>query len=91
MSLGKKDISINISTKAQISISNSNSLLNFFLTLIKDNSKNKAIKISNFGTFSYKDTPQRLGRNPKTRENFIISKRAKLYFKPSNNIKSTLN
>ena len=91
MSLGKKDISKNISTKAHFSLNESENFLNSFLKLLKDEGRNNIIKISNFGTFEKKITPQRIGRNPKTKEEFIINKRSKLTFKSSNNVKSFLN
>ena len=91
MSLGKKDIILNISSKAHISRLNSNLLLNAFIKCIKDNSVSKDIKISNFGTFFYKKTPSRIGRNPKTKENFQIPERSKLYFLSSNRIRNFLN
>ena len=52
------------------------SVFEFFVDLLKKNSKQKIVKVSNFGTFYTKNTPQRLGRNPKTKEEFIISKRS---------------
>ena len=91
MSFGKKDIILNISTKALISKDDSRKFFTNFLNLITSKSKSKIVKISNFGTFYTKNTPQRLGRNPKTKEEFIISKRSKLIFKPSNKIRSTIN
>ena len=91
MSLGKKDISKNISTKAHFSLNESEIFLNSFLKLLKDKSINNLIKISKFGTFEKKITPQRIGRNPKTKEEFIINKRLKFTFKSSNNVKSFLN
>jgi hypothetical protein len=39
MSLGKKDISLNISTKAHISLVTSNKILNSFLELVIENTK----------------------------------------------------
>ena len=53
--------------------------------------KTKNISINNFGTFMFKKTPQRVGRNPKTLQNFKIKARQKLVFKPSDNIKTSLN
>jgi len=91
VSLGKKDISKNISTKAHFSLNESENFLNSFLKLLKDKGRNNIIKISKFGTFEKKITPQRIGRNPKTKEEFIINKRSKLTFKSSNNVKSFLN
>ena len=91
MSFGKKDICINISSKALIPKDKSKEFLTNFLNLVTSKSKSRIVKISNFGTFYTKNTPQRLGRNPKTKEEFIISKRSKLFFKPSNKIRSIIN
>ena len=91
MSFGKKDICNDISSKALISRDNSKELLITFLNLVTSKSKSKIVKISNFGSFYTKNTPQRLGRNPKTKEEFIISKRSKLFFKPSNKIRTIIN
>jgi integration host factor subunit alpha len=91
MGFGKKDICNNISSKALISKDKSKEFFTNFLDLVISNSKYRIVKISNFGTFYTKNTPQRLGRNPKTKEEFIISKRSKLFFKPSNKIRSFIN
>ena len=91
MSLGKKDISINISTKAHMPLSTSSEILNSFLELVKQKSKSSSIKLSNFGTFYYKSSPSRIGRNPKTKETFPISKRSKLTFKSSNSVRNIFN
>ena len=91
MSFGKKDICINISSKALIPKDKSKEFFTNFLNLVTSKSKSRIVKISNFGTFYTKNTPQRLGRNPKTKEEFIISKRSKLFFKPSNKIRSIIN
>ena len=91
MSLGKKDISKNISTKAHIPLKTSEKVLHSFLELLKDEGRNKILKISKFGTFETKNTPERIGRNPKTKEEYLIKKRSKLFFKNSNVVKSILN
>jgi len=91
MSFGKKDICNNISSKALISKDKSKEILRNFLNLVTSKSKSRTVKISNFGTFYTKNTPQRFGRNPKTKEEFVISKRSKLFFKPSNKIRSIIN
>jgi integration host factor subunit alpha len=91
MSFGKQDICNNISSKALIPKDKSKEFFSKFLNLVTSNSKSRKVKISNFGTFYTKNTPQRLGRNPKTKEEFIISKRSKLFFKPSNKIRSIIN
>ena len=90
MGFGKKDIVKNISSKALFSSTTSNLFLNAFLDLIKEN-KRKKIKISKFGTYYLHKSPARIGRNPKTKEEFKIPASEKLAFKASNKIKSILN
>ena len=90
MSLGKKDIVKNISSERFLINNTSKALLESFLNLLK-NSKYKKIKISNFGTFYLHETPKRMGRNPRTMEEFTIPKRTKLVFKASSSLKNNLN
>jgi nucleoid DNA-binding protein len=90
MGLGKKDIFNNISTKTHLSSKESRKILDSFLDILKKY-KNKNIKISNFGSFSLSNTPKRIGRNPRTKEEYEIKARMKLSFKASNKIKSLLN
>tara|TARA_B100001989_G_scaffold221775_1_gene174814 strand:- start:11726 stop:11998 length:273 start_codon:yes stop_codon:yes gene_type:complete len=90
LSLGKKDIVKNISSETFLINNTSKALLESFLNLLK-NSKYKKIKISNFGTFYLHETPKRMGRNPRTMEEFTIPKRTKLVFKASSSLKNNLN
>ncbi|MDA9757459.1 HU family DNA-binding protein [Pseudomonadota bacterium] len=90
MSKTKKDLANNISKKLRLSKKDSLFLVqHFFRTLIEN--KNKHINISNFGTFIYKQTPTRIGRNPKTLQEFKIRSRQKLTFKPSDEVKQSIN
>ena len=91
MSLGKRDIVKNISSKTLISNKTSHKLLNNLLSIIITKSNSCVVKISNFGSFYIHQTPERLGRNPKTKELFKIPKTQKLSFKTSNSIKKILN
>ena len=91
MNVNKKNISKRISTKAAIADSDSLNILNLFLNIVVSKARNKQVKISSFGTFRFKKTPKRVGRNPNTRESYIISELNKLSFKPSNKIKGILN
>ena len=90
MSLGKKDIIKNISTKAHISFNDSSIVFERFIDFIKYN-KDKLIKIHGFGTFTTVYTPKRVGRNPKTKEKFNIQARKKLKLNTSNQVRSKLN
>jgi len=53
--------------------------------------KEKKIKISNFGTFTIRKKKTRIGRNPKTKEEKMISARNVILFKPSKNFKDFIN
>ena len=70
----------------------SETLLEDILQLILINivEKNK-VKIAKFGTFTLRQKKQRIGRNPKTRESKVISKRNVILFKPSKDFKKYIN
>jgi|TARA_B100001939_G_C16848764_1_gene576447 integration host factor subunit alpha len=87
----KKYISKEISSSTKLSIDVSKKILESFLDIIKNNAKSKKIKLSHFGSFDFKNTPKRIGRNPKTKESYIIPSMNKLSFKASNKIKKLLN
>ena len=91
MSLKKSDIAKNIAFKASISNSLSKEIVCSFIDIIKSKSYEQDVKVSNFGTFTNKVTPQRLGRNPKTGKEHIITERVKLNFITSNKVKKQLN
>jgi nucleoid DNA-binding protein len=91
MSLKKSDIAINVSSKSSISKSISKKLVSSFIKIIKSKSNEKDVKVANFGTFRNKVTPQRIGRNPMTGEEHLITERVKLNFIVSNNVKELLN
>jgi integration host factor subunit alpha len=49
------------------------------------------VKIHNFGSFKIKRKKSRLGRNPKTKEDVMISERNVLVFKPSKSVLNYIN
>ncbi len=53
--------------------------------------KNKKVKIAKFGTFTLRNKKQRIGRNPKTKEEKIITERNVILFKPSKEFKQYIN
>ena len=91
MSLKKSDIAKNISSKVCMAEITSKDLVNSFIDIIKSKSNDQDVKVANFGTFVNKVTPQRMGRNPKTGEEHIITERVKLSFVVSNKLKYQLN
>ena len=51
----------------------------------------KILKLSKFGTFSIRSKKSRIGRNPKTKEQKIISNRDVVLFKASKLFKDLVN
>ena len=63
----------------------------FFQTIVHNLKEERTLKISKFGTFSIRKKKSRLGRNPKTKEEKIISERNVVLFKPSKEFKAFIN
>tara|TARA_B100000315_G_scaffold236559_1_gene252455 strand:- start:357 stop:659 length:303 start_codon:yes stop_codon:yes gene_type:complete len=57
------------------------------LGLISDN----IVKVHNFGTFKLRQKNQRIGRNPKTKEEAIIAPRVVVSFIPSRHLLNKIN
>ena len=53
--------------------------------------KEKKLKLTKFGTFFIKSKKSRIGRNPKTKEDKVISERNVVLFKPSKEFKEFIN
>jgi integration host factor subunit alpha len=88
----KKDISMKLSENLEISLSLSSRLVDYFTECIKTNlNENNDIKISGFGTFKISKTPKRVGRNPKTKESFIISERKRIKLVLSARVRGYIN
>ena len=91
MNFSKKKIVKNITIKTRLSSDEAASILESFLLLIKTKSKSRTVKISSFGSYCFKKTPKRIGRNPKTKDSYIIPQLNKLNFSPSGKIKEKIN
>jgi len=92
INLTKKEIVNSLYMQIGFSKKLSEELLDDILEIILTNLKKyKKIKITNFGTFSLRTKNTRFGRNPKTKEKKIISKRNVVLFKPSTDFKNYIN
>jgi len=92
INLTKKDL-VNL-TYMQIGFSkqiSANLIDDFFQIIVENLIIEKKIKLSKFGTFSIREKSSRLGRNPKTKEEKIISKRNVVLFKSSKEFKNFIN
>jgi nucleoid DNA-binding protein len=90
LSLSRKHIEKNVSTKAKLSLKESKLFLSQFLNLIKSK-RNHNIKLSNFGVFYTHKTIERVGRNPKNNKEYVIPSSLKLNFRTSNKVRKVLN
>ena len=66
-------------------------LEDIFDILLENIQENGKVKISNFGTFILRHKKSRVGRNPKTKKETIISQRNVILFKPSKYLKNKIN
>ena len=88
----KKDLKKKIHFNIGIPDSLSEKILNFFFEIIVEGLlKDGEVKISNFGKFKILNKKERLGRNPKTLQEFTISKRKVVSFYLSAYAKKKLN
>jgi len=92
VNLTKKDLINSVYMQIGFSKSVSENLIDDFFVIIKKNLKTeKKLKLSKFGTFSIRTKKSRIGRNPKTREQKIISNRDVVLFKASKEFKDLVN
>lgn len=91
MSFSKNNIIKNITKKSSIPALEGSKILESFLLLVKTKALSKSVKLSGFGAFSFKKTPKRIGRNPQTKDSYIIPVMNKLNFKASNKVKANIN
>ena len=90
--LNKKDLINSVYMQIGFSKSISENLIDDFLSTIVENLKiEKKLKLSKFGTFSIRSKKSRIGRNPKTKEQKMISNRDVVLFKASKLFKDLVN
>ena len=92
INLTKKDLVNLIYMQLGFSKLISENLIDDFFQTISDNLlKEKTLKLSKFGTFTIRQKKSRVGRNPKTKEEKMISERNVVLFKPSKEFKYFIN
>ena len=77
--------------KTGFSISFSKKLIDDLIFCIIDNIKTENFNLKNLGTFKIINKKERKGRNPKTKEQFVISARKTISFIPSKKISKEIN
>ena len=84
--LKKIDIIKNLSNKIGFSQNISKKIVNDLIDIIIENIKNDNMNLKNIGNFKLIIKKERLGRNPKTKEEFTITPRKSVSFNASKNI-----
>ena len=92
MSVTKNDLSAELTRELKLSVEISNSFVDEFFSSIKSVFKShEHIKLSGFGTFDTFETKERMGRNPRTMEDFPIASRKKVRFSLTSKAKFFIN
>ncbi len=89
--LKKIDLAKNLSSKTGFSINLSKKIIDDLIEIIIINIKSGKLNLKNIGVIKTINKKERIGRNPKTREEFIISARKVISFNASKSFNLLLN
>ena len=92
MTLTKKELAQNLSDQTELSLADAKQFVDLLFDTIKEQlNSGKTVKLSGFGTFDVVQTKERVGRNPKTMEEFPIPSKRKVKFTVSPKVKKSIN
>ena len=86
----KEDLIKNLTKETGYPLTLSKKIINDLISIIIENIKNGNLNLKNLGTFKIIHKKERIGRNPKTKEEFLISSRKSISFSPSKKIRSKI-
>ncbi len=89
--LKKIDLVKNLSFKTGFSKNLSKKIIDDLINVLINNIKSGKLNLKNIGIIKILNKKQRIGRNPKTKEEFKISARKVVSFSPSKSINLILN
>ena len=69
----------------------SSKVINDLIKICTEMIKNNELTLKNIGTFKLISKKKRIGRNPKTKEEYLINKRKSISFRASKNLSKFLN
>lgn len=85
MGLTRQTLSKALATRLGLSSKEARDLVDLmFEEIARAVAEGENVKLSGFGSVRVRQSPQRIGRNPKTGEPAVICKRQRVSFKPSN-------
>ncbi len=85
-SITKIDLIKNLSNKTGFSLNYSKKLINDLIDILIQNIETGNLILKNVGSFRLISKKERIGRNPKTKEEFLITARKSISFKASKEI-----
>ena len=89
--LKKIDFSKNVSNKTGFPVSITKKIVDDLIIIIAEMIKNNELVLKNIGTFKLTNKKERVGRNPKTKEEFLVSKRKSIRFVVSKNLSKIIH
>ena len=88
----RKELAISINGKLGVSQRNAAEIVDSVFDAMKKTLVNgESIKLVQFGTLSVRDKSPRKGRNPRTGESMVITKRKMVSFRPSKKLRERIN
>jgi len=90
-SFKKEDFSKDINNRIGLSLNLSKKIIDDLILVFAENIKNNKLILKNIGRFKILSKSERIGRNPKTGEDFIIKKRKSISFIASENLIKRIN
>ena len=89
--LKKIDIIKDLSIKTGYSSNYSKKVINELVDTILQSIKKGNLNLKNIGSFKIISKKERIGRNPKTKKEYVISQRKSVSFKPSTSLITEIN
>ncbi len=88
----RADVAETIYEEVGLSRKDSTDILDMIIDeIVNELSNGNDVKLSSFGTFSLRDKRERIGRNPKTGVEAVITPRRVISFKPSQTVRKIIN
>lgn len=92
MNVTRKELSTVVSDKLSISHRNAAEIVDTVFSTLKNTLvSGESIKLVQFGSLIVREKSPRRGRNPKTGESMMITKRQMITFRPSRQLRESLN
>ncbi len=87
----KEDFAKEINNRVGLSLNLSKKIIDDLIIIFSQNIKKNNLKLKNIGSFKILNKSERIGRNPKTGEDYIIKKRKSVSFITSENLTKKIN